>query len=159
MDEPVPVRRAVVGCLLLALLGIAAIALVRPTILLFADPRDDSNVVMGGAAMADGGPVERGVVLGRSYGWAGESPADGGRVELAVIVASGRTGGLTTVAAASPVEEDCPLAIGDDRLTDCDGRAWSLEGFPLDPADPPLDRFPTTVDDGSVTVDFTRTLP
>ncbi len=158
MDEPVPIRRAVVGCLLLALLGIAAIALVRPTILLFADPRDDSNVVLGGAAMADDGPVERGVVLGRSYGWDGESPAEAGRVELAVIVAPGRAGGLTTVAASSPVDDDCPLTIGADRLTDCDGRAWSLEGFPLDPADPPLDRFPTTVDDGAVVVDFTRTL-
>lgn len=158
MDEPIPVRRAVIGCLALALLGIAITFLVRPTILLFADPRDDSNVVIGTSVLTDRGPVALGVVLSRSYGWDGEADAGGGRAELAIIAAPGRLGGVTTVAAASPVDPDCPLTIGADRLTDCEQRAWSLEGFPLDPADPPLDRFPTTIDDGNVVVDFTRTL-
>jgi hypothetical protein len=158
MDEPLPIRRAVIGCLALALLGIAVTLLVRPTILLFADPRDDSNVVIGTSVLTDRGPVALGVVLSRSYGWDGEAGDGSGRVDLAVIAAPGRFGGVTTVAAASPVDEDCPLTIGGDRLTDCEDRAWSFEGFALDPADPPLDRFPTTVDDGNVVVDFTRTL-
>lgn len=158
MDEPVPVRRAVLGCLAMAVLGIAAVVMVRPVILLFADPADDSRVVMGSTATLAGGPVELGVVLNRSYGWDGELDAGSGRVDLRVIVAPGRTLGPSTVAAASPDRPDCPLTIGADRLTDCDGRAWSFDGFALDPADPPLDRFPTTIDDGRIVVDFTRTL-
>ena len=158
MDEPVPVRRAVIGCLMLAVLGILVVALIRPAILLFADPGDDSAVVVGSVALIGQGPVERGVVLGRSYGWDGEADAGGGRIELTVIVAPGQFAGASTVAAASPLGEACPVEIGADRLTDCDGREWSLEGLPLDPADPPLDRFPTVLEDGNVVVDFTRTL-
>jgi hypothetical protein len=54
--------------------------------------------------------------------------------------------------------DDCPIEIAADRLTDCDGRAWTFEGVPLDPADEPLDRFPVTVEDGTVEVDLTRRL-
>lgn len=158
MDEPVPIRRAVIGCLAIALLGIAAVVLVRPVILLFADPADDARVVMGPSGMVADGPVEVGVVLNRSYGWDGETDAGSGRVQLRVIVAPGRTLGPSAVAAASPVRDACPLTIGADRLTDCDGRAWSFEGFALDGSSPPLDRFPTTIDDGAIVVDFTRTL-
>jgi hypothetical protein len=158
MDERVPVRAAVVGCLGLALLGILVVLLARPTILLFTDPRGDDEVVLGPASMTDDGPLSVGVVLTRSYGWDGEAAAGQGRAELAVIVATGQVGGTSTVAAASPIRDDCPIEIAADRLVDCDGAAWTFDGFPIDPDDPPLDRFPTTIDDGQIVADFTRTI-
>ena len=33
-----------------------------------------------------------------------------------------------------PGRSDCPVEIGADRLTDCDGRAWTFDGIPIDPA-------------------------
>jgi hypothetical protein len=157
MDEGVPVRAAVVGCLGLAVIGVLAVLLARPTILLFTDPRGDDEVALGPASMTADGPVAVGVVLGRSYGWDGEADAGGGRTELAVIVSTGQTGGPSTVAAASPLRESCPVEIAADRLVDCDGHAWTFEGFPIDPGDPPLDRIPTSVEDGQIVADFTRT--
>ena len=77
-------------------------------------------------------------------------------MQLAIIVGPSRFGGLAAVAAASPVADDCPVEIGADRLTDCDGRGWTFEGLPLDSADPALARFPVEVVSGSVTVDLTR---
>jgi hypothetical protein len=156
MDEPVPVRRAIVGCLVLALLGVVAVVLVRPAIFVFADPRDDTAVVLGSSSMVDTGPVSRDVVLARARGWAGEMDAGGGRAQLRLIVAPSRFGGVAVVAGASPVREDCPLEIRADRFIDCDGREWSHEGDPLDPSDPSLDRFPVTIDAGNVVVDLTR---
>ena len=158
MDEGVPVRAAVVGCLGLALIGVLVVLLARPTILLFTDPSGDDEVALGPASMTDAGPVAAGVVLGRSYGWDGEADAGQGRTELAVIVAEGQVGGPSTVAAASPLRESCPVEISDDRLVDCDGHAWTFDGFPIDPSDPPLDRFPTSIEDGQVVADFTRTV-
>ena len=156
MDEPVPIRRAAVGCLLVALAGLAVALIVRPAIFTFSTPRDDSAVIVATAGEVQGGPLRRDVILTRPYGWDGERDADDGRVRLSVIVAPSRFGGVSAVAAASPVAQDCPIEIGADRLTDCDGRSWTFEGLPLDSADPPLDRFPVDVDSGSVTVDFTR---
>lgn len=158
MDEPVPIRRAVIGCLALAVLGILAVVLVRPAIFVFAEPRDDSSVVLGTTAIVSEGPVIRDVVIARSRGWDGEVDAGGGRAQLRLIVAPGLFGAVTVVAAASPMADDCPIEIAADRLTDCDGRAWTFEGVPLDPADEPLDRFPVTVEDGTVEVDLTRRL-
>jgi len=160
MDEPVPVRRALIGCGALAVLGIVAVLLVRPAIFTFANPRDDSVVTMGTlTAATSAGPARHDVILSRSYGWDGEQDAGEGHVQMSVIVSPATFGGLAAVAGASPVDEECPLEIGADRLTDCDGRQWTLDGLPLDAADPPLDRFPITVDDGTVVVDLTHTLP
>lgn len=156
MDEPVPIRRAAIGCLLIAMAGLAVALIVRPAIFTFSTPRDDSAVIVATAAEVQGGPMRYDVILTRSYGWDGERDADDGRVQLSVIVAPSRFGGVGAVAAASPVAEDCPIEIGADRLTDCGGRSWTFEGLPLDSADPPLDRFPVDVASGSVTVDFTR---
>jgi hypothetical protein len=157
MDEPVPVRRALIGCGVLAVIGIVAVLLVRPAIFTFASPRDDSVVTMGTATAAEaGGPALHEVILSRSYGWDGELDAGDGHVQLGVIVSPSQFGSVVAVAAASPVSEDCPLTIGADRLTDCDGREWTFEGLPLDPADPPLDRFPVAVESGVITVDLTR---
>jgi hypothetical protein len=158
MDEGVPVRAAVIGCLGLSLIGVLAVLLLRPTILLFTDPTGDDQVILGPASMTDAGPVEVGVVLMRAYGWDGEADAGGRRAELAVIVARGQVSGTSTVAAASPLRDDCPLEITADRLVDCDGHAWTFDGFAIDPADPSLNRFPTSIDDGQIVADFTRTL-
>ena len=157
MDEPVPIRRAAVGCLLIALAGLAVALLVRPAIFYFAPPRDDSAVVVATAAEIFDGPVLRDVLLTRSYGWDGERDAGDGRVQLGVIVAPGPFVGVTAVAAASPMTEDCDVVIGPDGLTDCEGRAWTVDGVPLQTGVTPLDRFPVEVVAGSVTVDLTRT--
>lgn len=158
MDEPVPVRGALIGCLALAMAGILAVVMVRPAILWLTDPRDDSSVVLGPTSITAEGPVELGVVLSQAYGWPGAREAASGRFELRVIVSLSRTLGPTTVAAASPLRPDCPVTVAADRLIDCDGRAWTFEGFALDPADPPLAHVPTTIDDGQIVTDFTRTL-
>jgi hypothetical protein len=51
---------------------------------------------------------------------------------------------------------DCPLSLLGDRLADCEGDTWTFDGVPIDPADPALLAFPTTVRNGAVVVDFTR---
>lgn len=158
MDEPVPIRRAAVGCLLIALAGLAVALIVRPAIFTFAEPRDDSAVVVATAAEVFDGPVQRDVLLTRSYGWAGERDAGDGRVQLSVIVAPGPFVGVTAVAAASTVTDDCAVTIGSDSLTDCEGRTWTFDGVPLEGGVPPLQRFPVEVVAGSVTVDMTRTI-
>jgi hypothetical protein len=158
MDEPVPVRRAALGCLVIALAGLALALIVRPAIFSLAPPRDDSAIIVATAAEVSGGPVQREVLLSRSYGWPGERDAGGGRVQLGLIVSPGAFSAINAVAAASPVADDCPLEIGPVGLTDCGGRAWTLDGVPLESGLPPLVRFPVDVAGGSVTVDLTRTI-
>ena len=157
-DDPVPVRRAVVGCLVIALIGFGLAALVRPLIFSVAQPRDDSVAVVAQAAEIVDGPIRRDVLLGRSYGWEGEVDAGDGRVTLPVIISPLAAGTASAVAAASPVRDDCAVEIGADRLTDCDGRTWTFAGLPIDAADPPLQRFAVEVDAGTVIVDFTRAI-
>ena len=158
MDEPVPIRRAAIGCLLIALGGLALALIVRPAIFSFSTPRDDSAVIVATASDVVDGPIRRDVLLTRSYGWPGEIDAGDGRVQLSVIVAPGAFAGVTAVPAASPLSDDCPLEIAQVGLVDCEGRAWTLDGVPLESGLPPLDRFPVEVQGGSVTVDLTRTI-
>ena len=158
MDEPVPIRRAAIGCLLIAVAGLAVALIVRPAIFSFSTPRDDSAVVVAAASEIVDGPVTRDVLLTRSYGWPGEIDAGDGRVQLSVIVAPGAFAGVTVVPAASPLADDCPLEVAQVGLVDCDGRAWTLDGVPLEAGLPPLDSFPVQVVNGSVTVDLTRTI-
>jgi hypothetical protein len=158
MDDPVPIRRAAAGCLVIALAGLAVALIVRPAIFSLAPPRDDSAIVVASAAEVSGGPVQREVLLSRSYGWPGERDAGGGRVQLGLIVAPAAFSGVSAVAAHSPIAVDCPLEVGPVGLTDCDGRAWTLDGVPLEAGLPPLVRFPVQVTGGSVLVDLTRTL-
>ena len=158
MDEPVPIRRAAVGCLLIALAGVAVALIVRPAIFSLAPPRDDSAVIVATAAEVVDGPVQRDVLLTRSYGWPGERDAGGGRIQLNVIVAPGRFAGVAAIAAANPEAPDCPVEVGDGVLVDCEGNSWSYEGTPLETGLNPLDRFPAEIVGGSVTVDFTRTI-
>ena len=155
MDEPVPIRRAAVGCLLVAL-AVAAIALiVRPAIFSVAPPRDDSVVTVAAASEVTAGPIRRELILSRTYGWSGERDAGDGRVQVAVVLAPSTAGGIAAVNAASPGRADCPVEIGPDRLIDCGGRTWTFEGVPIDPADPYLERIAVEVASGSVILDMT----
>lgn len=158
MDEPVPIRRAAIGCLVIAVLGVAVVLLVRPAIFLLAPPRDDSAVIVATVAQMGDGAIRRDVVIERSYGHDGEIDAGEGRVQLGLVVAPSAFGATVVLNAASPDADDCPVAVEVGRLVDCDGRAWTLDGRPIDAADPPLQRFPSEVVDGSVVADLTRTL-
>lgn len=157
-DEPVPVRRAALGCLVIALVGLGLAALVRPAIFTLAPPRGDHRVIVATLAELGAGPIAREQLLTRSYGHHGERDAGDGRVQLTLILAEAALGGVSAVNGASPVQADCPVEIGADRLVDCGDRAWTYEGLPIDSADPPLDRFPVDVEGSSVVVDLTRTL-
>jgi hypothetical protein len=155
-DDPPPFRRAAIGCLVIALLGLGIAALVRPLIFSVAPPRDDSVVIVGTLSDISAGPIRRDLALSRSYDLDGETDAGDGRVQIAVIVTANSAAGATVVNAASPVREDCSIEVAGDRLADCESRTWTYDGLPIDPADPPLQRFPTDVEDGAIVVDFTR---
>lgn len=155
-DEPVPIRRAAIGCLVLALLGFGAAALVRPAIYLLAPPRDDARVIVGTLTELGTSPIERDQLLSRSYGHDGETDAGDGRVQIRLIVAPAGFGAASVVNAASPLAEDCPVEVGADRLVDCDGRAWTYQGLPIDSADPPLQRFAVQIENGAIVADLTE---
>jgi hypothetical protein len=104
------------------------------------------------------GPIRRDLILSRSYGWSGERDAGDGRVQVAVIVSAEPTGMIVAVNAASPGRESCAVEIGADRLTDCDGRAWTFAGVPINAGDPPLERIGVEVVSSSVVLDMTGPL-
>ncbi len=158
MDEPVPIRRAALGCLIVTLTLVVIAIVVRLAILSAAPPRDDTVVTVATASEVAGGPIRRDLILSRSRGWSGERDAGDGRVQVAVIVSSSAGRGITAVNAASPGRADCPVEIGADRLTDCDGRTWTFEGIPIDAADPPLERIAVDVTSGSVVLDMSAPL-
>jgi hypothetical protein len=148
------VRRYVV----VALLSIAALLvvtlLVRPFIFTLAGPRDDRNYPLLSASEADKGPRSLEIVLSDPHDLPGEVVRDE-RVGYTVVVAPlpGRDG-YSVVGAWSP-NNHCRLEIAQDRLRDCQGDAWTFEGFPIVAADPVLTAFPVTVRGGAVVVDFT----
>ena len=155
MDEPVPVRRAAIGCLVVAAAVVGLALLVRPAIFSVAPPRDDSAVVVATATEVAAGPIRRDVLLSRTHGWSGEREAGDGRVQLTVIVSQPAVAAVAAVNAASPGRDDCPIEIGADRLLDCEGRAWTFDGIPLDPADPTLERIAARLESGGVVLDLT----
>ncbi|HEX6127988.1 MAG TPA: hypothetical protein VF071_03095 [Candidatus Limnocylindria bacterium] len=153
---PVPIVRYA----FVALLGLGAVMLIvllmRPFIFSFAGARDDANYSLVGASEVDRGPVLTDVLLEESHDLLGEAEAGDGMVRLRVVAAplAGRDG-YSVVNAWSPVSS-CPLTLGADRLVDCDGHAWTYQGFPIDSADPLLQSFPNEVRQGAIVVDFTR---
>jgi hypothetical protein len=157
VDEPVPVRRAVIGCLTIAVFVGALLLLLRPALFFtVAPPRDDRAVVVGAASDVGTDPVERTVILTRSRGWAGEVDAGDGRVQITLLLSTTPAGAIVAVNAAS-TSGGCPVDLSGDRLADCDGRTWTFDGAPID-ADEPLERFPIQIADGAVVVDLTRTV-
>jgi len=158
MDQgpPVPVRRYVVAGLLAAAAVGGVLLLVRPFLFTFARPLDDTNYTVAAAAQAKNGPMLVEIVLNESHGLPGEVHRDK-RVGLTVVVSSIGTDAFAVVDAWSPTN-DCAVTLGADRLVDCGGDTWTFDGVPIDPANPPLQAFPTTVRSGAVVADFTRPL-
>lgn len=154
---PVPVARYA----LVVLLGLAAvmlvILLVRPFVLSFADARDDANYALAAASTVDRSPLMTDVLLEQGHGLAGESSEDD-RVRILVAAAAlPGSAGYSVVNAWSPTN-DCELALGTDRLVDCEGDAWTYAGFPIDPEQAMLQAFPNEVRQGAIIVDFTNPL-
>ena len=156
-EPPLPLRRYVVAGLLAAAAVGGVLLLVRPFLFSFAPPRDDTNYTVAAAVEVKNGPMLVEIVLNESQGLPGEVHRDG-RVGLTVVVSQVGTDAFAVVDAWSPTN-DCAVTLGADRLVDCDGDAWTFDGIPIDPADPPLQAFPTTVSNGAVVADFTRPTP
>lgn len=153
-QPPVPIRRYVVAGLLAAAAVSGLLLLVRPFLFTFAEPIDDTNYTVTSAGEARNGPMLVEIVLNESHQLPGELHG-GDRVGLKVIVSSVSSDAFLVVDAWSPTN-DCALTLGADRVRDCAGDAWTFDGVPLDPADPPLLAFPTRVNNGAVVADFTR---
>ena len=147
-------RRYVVAGLLAAAAVGALLLLVRPFIFSFAPPRGDANYTVASAAAVRSGPAVVEIVLNESHGLPGEVHRDG-RVGLTVVVSAVGTDAYAVVNAWSEMN-DCAVTLAADRLVDCAGDAWTFDGVPLDPAHLALLSFPTTVSNGAVVVDFTR---
>ncbi|MEP7081719.1 MAG: hypothetical protein ABI841_01950 [Chloroflexota bacterium] len=158
MDDPVPVRRAVIGCLTIAILVAGLLVLIRPALFTFAPPRDDRALVVGAVAELGDVPIRRDLILSRSHGWSGEADAGDGRVQLSLLISPAALGAVAAVNAASPGRDGCVVEVAGDRLEDCDGRTWTFDGAPIDAADPPLERFPVIDEGGTLIVDMTRLL-
>ena len=153
--DPFPVRRYVVAGLLTAAAVAGLLLLVRPFIFSFASPLSDANYTVASAAAIKNGPKLVEIVLSESHGWPGEVDREDELISLTVVVSAVGQEAFAVVDAWSPTN-DCALTLGADRLTDCDGDTWTFDGVPIDPADPPLLAFPTTVNSGAVVADFTR---
>jgi hypothetical protein len=151
---PAPLRRYVVAGLLAAAAVSGILLLVRPFIFSFAAPLDDTNYTVAGVLLAQARPIEVEIVLNEAHGLPGEVHRNQ-QVGLTVVVSSVGTDAFAVVDAWSPTN-DCAITLGADRLVDCAGDTWTFDGVPIDPADPGLTGFPTTVRNGAVVVDFTR---
>jgi len=153
--DPFPVRRYVVAGLLTAAVVGGLLLLVRPFLFSFAPPLSDANYTVASAATIRNGPAVVEIVLAESHGWPGEVQREDELVSLSVVVSAIGSDAFAVVDAWSPTN-DCALTLGADRLTDCAGDTWTFDGIPIDPADPALVAFPTTVKSGAVVADFTR---
>lgn len=154
--DPFPVRRYVVAGVLTAVALGGLLLLVRPFMFSFAPPLGDANYTVASAAAIRNGPALVEIVLNESHGIPGEVHRDD-RVGLTVVVSAVGRDAFAVVDAWSPIN-DCALTLAADRVTDCEGDTWTFDGVPIDPADPALLAFPTTVRNGAVVVDFTRPL-
>jgi hypothetical protein len=153
--DPLPVRRSVVAGLIAAAAIGGLLLLVRPLIFSFAPPLNDANYTVASAAVIKNGPALVEVVLAEPHGWPGEVRRDDELISLNVVVSATGPDAFAVVDAWSPTN-DCALTLGADRLTDCGGDTWTFDGVPIDPADPSLTAFPTTLNGGAVVADFTR---
>jgi len=152
--DPLPVRRGVVGGVLAAAAVGGLLLLVRPFIFSFAPPLNDANYTVASAASIRNGPALVEIVLNESHDLPGEVHRNAA-VGLTVVVSQASTDAFAVVDAWSPTN-DCALTLRADRVVDCAGDTWTFDGVPIDPADPALLAFPTTVRNGAVVADFTR---
>lgn len=149
-------RRYVVGGILAAVGVGLLLLLVRPFIFSFAGPLTDANYTVASAAKVQTAPKTVEIVLSERHGWPGEVKREDELFRLTIIVSASGPDAFAVVDAWSPTH-DCAVTLGADRLTDCAGDSWTFNGIPIDPANPPLLAFPTTVNSGAVVTDFTRT--
>ena len=154
--DPFPVRRYVVAGILAAVGVGLLLLLVRPFIFSFAGPLTDANYTVASAAKVQTAPERMEIVLTERHGWPGEVKREDELFSLTVVVSASGPDAFAVVDAWSPTH-DCAVTLGADRLTDCAGDSWTFDGIPIDPANPPLVAFPTTVNSGAVVTDFTRT--
>ncbi|MDQ5832834.1 MAG: hypothetical protein M3550_07240 [Actinomycetota bacterium] len=152
--DPLPVRRSLMAGLLAAAVVGGVLLLVRPFIFTFAPPLGDANYTVASAAAIRNGPALVEIVLNESHDLPGEVHRDEA-VGLTVVVSAVGGDAFAVVDAWSPTN-DCALTLAADRVIDCAGDTWTFDGVPIDPADPALLAFPTTVSNGAVVVDFTR---
>jgi hypothetical protein len=151
--DPLPVRRSVVAGLLAAAAVGGLLLLVRPFIFTFAPPLSDANYTVASAASIRNGPALVEIVLNESHDLPGEVHRNEA-VGLTVVVSAVGSDAFAVVDAWSPTN-DCALTLAADRVVDCAGDTWTFDGVPIDPADPALLAFPTTVNNGAVVADFT----
>jgi hypothetical protein len=151
--DPLPVRRSVVAGLLAAAAVGGLLLLVRPFIFSFAPPLSDANYTVASAASIRNGPALVEIVLNESHDLPGEVHRNEA-VGLTVVVSAVGSDAFAVVDAWSPTH-DCALTLAADRVVDCAGDTWTFDGVPIDPADPALLAFPTTVNNGAVVADFT----
>jgi hypothetical protein len=152
--DPLPVRRGVVAGVLAAVALGGLLLLVRPFLFSFAPPLNDANYTVASAASIQNGPALVEIVLNESHDLPGEVHRNEA-VGLTIVVSQVGTDAFAVVDAWSPTN-DCALTLRADRVVDCEGDTWTFDGVPIDPADPALLAFPTTVRNGAVVVDFTR---
>lgn len=148
------VRWVVLGGLLFALV-FGLMLLLRSMIGVVGTVRDDAEYPLVNVNRVIARPILVDVVLSQPRGLHGEERANG-RATLVVAVSRGAERNLYIVVnAASPVDGS-RLRIEGDRLIATDGRAWSLQGLPIEPDDPPLQVFPSRVEEDVIVVDFTE---
>lgn len=147
-------RRSIVAGLLAAAAVGGLLLLVRPFIFSFAPPLNDANYAVASAATIKNGPKLIEIVLNESHDLPGEVHRNEA-VGLTVVVSAIGPDAFAVVDAWSPTN-DCAITLGADRVVDCAGDTWTFDGVPIDPADPRLLAFPTTVNNGAVVVDFTH---
>jgi hypothetical protein len=147
-------RWAVLGVLLFVFV-FGLMLLLRSMIGVIGTVRDDAEYPLVNMNRVIAGPILVDVALNEPRGLHGEVQANA-RALLVVAVAQ-RPDGQTysVVNAASPLDGS-RLQLERDRLVAPDGRAWTLDGAPLDPDDPPLQVFPTRLRDDAIIVDFTE---
>jgi hypothetical protein len=151
--DPLPVRRGVVAGVLAAAAVGGLLLLVRPFLFSFAPPLTDANYTVASAASIRNGPALVEIVLNESHDLPGEVHRNAA-VGLTVVVSEVGTDAFAVVDAWSPTN-NCALSLRADRVVDCAGDTWTFDGVPIDPADPGLTAFPTTVTNGAVVADFT----
>lgn len=156
---PLPVARSVVlGCGAIVVL-VAALLVVRPLIFSVASPRDDSVYAVAATGELVRGPIVKDLLLNAPHRIPGEQP-DGGHALVRVVIAPfGGAGAGFTVVNAYSSQSGCAVRLAADRLLDCRGTAWTINGEPITSGVPALMRFPTVVRTGAIIVDFTQPVP
>ncbi len=152
-EDAFPIRRYLVVAVLAVGLLVGMVLGVRQLFFVLAPQRTDANYVIGAATSFGAAPVVMVVLLNDPHDLLGEeTQGEHAAIRVSVWAPDGLP--LAVVNAWSPTH-DCPISPGADRLVDCSESAWTYTGDAIDPADPPLQRFPATLVDGAVVVDFT----